>query len=207
MTSLSPIHERMELSTPMPWVCNSTWFDYYIGTHHLWLSRRHGQSLNEPPRATLTTQMTRHLIRLSIGTILLASCMGCTQIAIRRNIEDALNSLRLLRVAEESYRVKLGHNRYGTLKELYNAGLIDAELRSGTKAGYRFELAPSETSFKLTVIPIRYGTTCDWSFYLDESGVIRGQTSKRGANVHDPRIGKQWHSHANLTRMLLSVLS
>lgn len=135
--------------------------------------------------------MTRHLILLSIGTILLASHMGCTQISIRRNIENALNSLRLLRVAEESYRVKLEHHKYGTLEELHNAGLIDAELASGTKDGYRFELAPLETTFKLTANPIQYGKTGDWSFYLDESGVIRGQTSNREANAHDPPIGKQ----------------
>jgi hypothetical protein len=97
----------------------------------------------------------------------------------------------LLRVAEESYRVKLKHHRYGTLEELYNASLIDAELGSGTKAGYRFQLAPLETSFKLTAVPIQYGKTGDWSFYLDESGVIRGQTSNREANAHDPPIGKQ----------------
>lgn len=107
------------------------------------------------------------------------------------NIENALNSLRLLRVAEESYRLKLEHHRYGTLQELYNAGLIDAELGSGTKAGYRFKLVPLETSFKVTATPIQYGTTGDWSFYLDESGVIRGQTSNREANEHDPAIGKQ----------------
>jgi hypothetical protein len=107
------------------------------------------------------------------------------------NLESALNSLRLLRVAQESYRVKLEHDRYGTLEELYHAGLIDAELGSGTKAGYRFELASLETSFKVTAVPIQYGRTGDWSFYLDESGVIRGQTSNREANAHDPPIGKQ----------------
>ena len=107
------------------------------------------------------------------------------------NIENALNSLRLLRVAEESYRVKLQHQRYGTLEELHNAGLIDAELGSGTKAGYRFELTPLETSFKLTAVPIQYGRTGDWSFYVDESGVIRGQTSNREPNAQDPPIGNQ----------------
>lgn len=111
--------------------------------------------------------------------------------SIRMNIENSLNSLRLLRVAEESYRVKLEHHRYGTLEELYKAGLIDAELGSGTKAGYRFELVPLETSFKVTAVPIQYGRTGDWSFYLDESGVIRGQTSNREANAHDPPIGNQ----------------
>src|ERR1044072_1614212 len=130
--------------------------------------------------------MTRHLIQLSIGMILLASCTGCTQISIRLNIENALTSLRSLRIAEESYRFKLEHHRYGALEELYNAGLIDAELGSGTKAGYRFVLAPLETSFKLTAIPVEYGRTGDWSFYLDESGVIRGQTSNREPNAQDP---------------------
>ena len=135
--------------------------------------------------------MTRHLIRLAIGIILVASCMGCTQLSIRLNIENALNSLRQLRVAEESHRVKLEHHRYGTLEDLHQAGLIDAELASGTKSGYRFELTPSETSFKLTATPIQYGSTGDWSFYLDESGVIRGQTSNREANAEDSPIGNQ----------------
>jgi hypothetical protein len=112
-------------------------------------------------------------------------------LSIRLNIENALKSLRLLRVAEESYRVKLEHHRYGTLEELYKAGLIDGELGAGTKAGYRFELAALETSFKVTATPIQYGKTGDRSFYLDESGVIRGQTSNREANAHDSPIGNQ----------------
>ena len=141
--------------------------------------------------ALVRKKLTTHLIPLSIGTILLASCTGCTQISIRMNIESALNSLRLLKVAEESYRVKLQHQRYGTLEELHNAGLIDAELSSGTKAGYSFELAPSERSFKVTAVPIQYGRTGDWSFYVDESGVIRGHTSNRQPNGHDPPIGNQ----------------
>jgi hypothetical protein len=121
------------------------------------------------------------------------------------NIESALNSLRLLRVAEESYRFKLEHHRYGTLEELYNAGLIDAELGSGTKDGYRFELAPLEISFKLTAIPNQYGRTGDWSFYLDESGVIRGQTSNRdqmdtihrseNSDIHRNRLLRQGPSN------------
>lgn len=117
--------------------------------------------------------------------------MGCTNLSIRLNIESAVNSLRSVRVAEESYRGKLAPHKYGTLEELYKAGLIDAELGSGTKAGYRFELVASKTSFKLTATPIQYGSTGDWSFYLDESGVIRGQTSNREANAEDSPIGNQ----------------
>ena len=82
-------------------------------------------------------------------------------------------------------------HRYETLKELHKTGLIDAALGSGSKAGYRFELAALETSFKLTAIPVQYAETGDWSFYLDESGVIRGHTSNREATADDPLIGKQ----------------
>ena len=132
-----------------------------------------------------------HLIRLSLGTFLLTSLTGCNELSMRLNTESAIKSLRLLSVAEELYRAKPGHFRYGTLEELYDARLIDAELASGTKAGYRFELTPLKTSFKLTAIPLQHGTTGYASFYLDESGLIRGHTENRVANGNDSPIGSQ----------------
>ena len=130
-------------------------------------------------------------MRLLIGTFLLASLTGCTELSMRLNTEGALKSLRLLSVAEELYRAKPGHIRYGTLRELYEERLIDAELASGTKAGYRFELTPLETSFRLTAVPIQHGTTGYGSFYLDESGLIRGHSENREPNVNDSPIGPQ----------------
>jgi competence protein ComGC len=123
--------------------------------------------------------------------ITVAGLLSCAQTRLRLNQVGAESSLKLIRKAQSVYRLQ-NENRFGTLQELHAAGLIDAELASGTKGGYRYDLRAAQDSYTATAVPVEYDVTGSWSFYLDQSGVIRGSPTRgRTAGVNDPPIRYQ----------------
>ncbi|HEX7774019.1 MAG TPA: hypothetical protein VF435_16470 [Pyrinomonadaceae bacterium] len=100
--------------------------------------------------------------------------------------------MRLIRKAETIYRSQNNRNRFGTLQELHSACLIDAELASGTNRGYQYDIRVGKDSYTVTAVPLEYDVTGSWSFYLDESGVVRGSPTKgRTASINDSPIKDQ----------------
>jgi hypothetical protein len=97
-------------------------------------------------------------------------------IAISTSEGAAMKSLRALLSAETTFQRKGGE--YGDLKELHTAGLIDDDLASGLKGGYRFIIAVKKStlttppSIDLIARPGKYGKSARRSFYLSESGVL-----------------------------------
>lgn len=88
------------------------------------------------------------LVVAGIGTIALT-----TRASENRGEERAaraIESMRTLRQAQIKFREQDldqdGVKDFGTLAELGMAGLIDADLASGIKDGYRFEVGPSQVS-------------------------------------------------------------
>lgn len=110
--------------------------------------------------------------------IVMAGLPSCQQTRYRLNEIGAQSSLRLIRKAEATYRSQDGQNRFGTLQQLHSSGLIDADLASGAKNGYRFDVRVGKDSFTAIATPQEYDVTGSWSYYLDESGVIRGNVTK-----------------------------
>jgi len=98
------------------------------------------------------------------------------------NEGSAQSSLRTLHAAEATYQATKGAGNFGALSELAAEGLIDSRLATGTKSGYKFtvELTTNETNypgFAVVGVPMTYGgveATGIRSFYVDETGVIRG---------------------------------
>jgi len=98
------------------------------------------------------------------------------------NEGSAQSSLRTLHAAEATYQATKGAGNFGTLSELAAEGLIDSRLATGTKSGYKFtvELTTNEMNypgFAVVGVPMTYGgveATGTRSFYVDETGVIRG---------------------------------
>jgi len=94
----------------------------------------------------------------------------------------AQSSLRTLHAAEATYQATKGAGSFGTLSELAAEGLIDQKLATGTKSGYKFtvEVTTNEMNypgFAVVGVPMTYGgveATGIRSFYVDETGVIRG---------------------------------
>ena len=101
----------------------------------------------------------------------------------------AIGSLRALAEAQNTYQASAGNGEFGTLEELDEAALLDAQLASGVKHGYRFEVEVYEGSYALTASPVLYPDTGARSFYSSETGVIRA-ADKRGlsADENDPAL-------------------
>ncbi len=107
----------------------------------------------------------------------------------------AIRDVRTLHSAEITYQAISGNGNSGTLNQLYTAGLINQSLASGSNHGYNFTCtivnatATTPASFKISAVPINYGVSGIRSFYIDESGVIRG-ADKNGApaDENDPAI-------------------
>lgn len=112
-----------------------------------------------------------------------------------RNEDCAISDLRTLHSAEITYQATSGNGNYGTINQLFVAGLVNELLARGYADGYNFNITftvrtmTSEASFKITAVPINYGVTGIRSFYIDPSGVIRG-ADKQGApaTADDPPI-------------------
>ena len=128
---------------------------------------------------------------LSLGVLLLdlpALEAEWNESEIEATEKDALDSLKIIAFAVDSYR-----NKYPHLPEsLANlappargkssaeaAGLLEADLAKGTKDGYVFRYvivgandvgAPAK--YELSATPLRYGTTGRRSFFRDSNGVF-----------------------------------
>jgi hypothetical protein len=82
------------------------------------------------------------------------------------------------------------------------AGLIDAELAAGSKGGYNYRcrIVPprpgatgtdedGQDGFELAAAPVEYGKSGQRSFFLDSTGVLRGDDKKGAvATITDPVI-------------------
>ena len=119
----------------------------------------------------------------------------CTNGSIIENEQCTIGSLRTLHGSEMTYASTYGNGSYTSLAELARLGLIEERLGSGQLRGYSFSVftfpqTPTvPATFKITATPQIYGTTGIRSFFMDESGVIRG-ADKHGepANENDPPI-------------------
>ena len=110
----------------------------------------------------------------------------------------AVWTMRFFTSAEAAYQSTAGRGRlYGTLKQLRDYQLIDEVLAEGIRDGYLFRVttdpgSPTEpASFEVRAIPLQYGVTGRWSFYIDETYVLRGD-DKGGdeANSNDPEYAR-----------------
>ena len=104
---------------------------------------------------------------------------------------NAFRNLQLLYEAEKLFQSRSGGRRYGSMEELRAYGLIDAELASGLKQGYRFEVVLHEDRFEGHAIPITNGyfwpgTTGKRSFFINNKYWFTSADKKGGrADVDD----------------------
>lgn len=124
-----------------------------------------------------------------------AATAGDPPVPINCGESGAILSMRTLHSAEITYGATAGNGNYGTLKQLAQTGLINSFLATGTHCGYLFTISTTAAStnaparFAVKAVPVQYGVTGFRSYYVDESGVIRG--ADRGgaeATADDPPI-------------------
>jgi type II secretory pathway pseudopilin PulG len=92
-----------------------------------------------------------------------------------------LRGLRTIHEAEQTYQATTGNGQYGTLADLQRDSLITADLASGEKSGYRFKVevfkstSDRPATFAVVAVPTDYGSSGRRSFFVDETGVLRGE--------------------------------
>ena len=91
---------------------------------------------------------------------------------IASNEAIAKGALRMLVSAETAFQTDKGKGSFGSLEQLSEQGLVYKDLLE--KHGYKIELIVSGTKFEATAVPLEYGKTGTMSFFIDESGVLRG---------------------------------
>ena len=133
---------------------------------------------------------------------------------IAANQASAVGSLRTLNTAEVTYAStyntgysstlgNLGPPPAGTNPVATAAGLVDEVLSGGggaatvsSKSGYGFAYTPSGTDtsgrinmYNITATPISAGTTGTNSYYTDQSGVIRQNSTAVAGSTDSPLAG------------------
>lgn len=146
---------------------------------------------------------------LSVGLVLLdlpALAFEWDAQEIETTERGAIDGLKRIAEAVEAYRIrylrlpdslsKLGPTSKGAAPSADAAGLLDAELASGAKNGYKFRLVIAGANtvgaaarYELAATPEVYGRTGRRSFFSDTSGVIRGADHQGGVGSEmDPRV-------------------
>jgi hypothetical protein len=151
---------------------------------------------------------------LSVGLVLLdipAMAKQWEQADLDAQEDNAIANLREIARALDTYQ-----RAYGTLPDGLAelgpgppngvspeaAGLLDAELAAGSKGGYsiRYNVIPmvsgsmdesseKKETFAITASPREYGKTGKRSFFLDSTGILRGDDKQGGiATYTDPAI-------------------
>ncbi len=115
-----------------------------------------------------------------------------------QNERFVIRSLRTLHSAQMTYNATSGGGNYGTLQNLVQADLIDSALATGLKYGYSYQIITTDWSaaipstaatLRITATPLGYRKTGRRSFFIDESGVLRGaDKSGAAATIADPEI-------------------
>ncbi|MEP6635462.1 MAG: DUF3352 domain-containing protein [Acidobacteriota bacterium] len=105
--------------------------------------------------------------------LMIAGISGATEPSSQgANESVAKSALRTIVSAEATYQATTGDGNYGTLEGMVKEGLLSKDMIE--KYGYRIELTCSGTSFEARATPLEYGKTGKMSFFIDETGLIRG---------------------------------
>jgi hypothetical protein len=95
------------------------------------------------------------------------------------NESIARSLLQTVASAEATFQSTKGDGKYGTLEELLTEGLISKDLLE--KYGYKIDVTAASNSFEAIATPVEYGRTGRLSFFVDQSGVLRGGDRAGGA--------------------------
>ena len=96
----------------------------------------------------------------------------------------AMGGMSMIANAEKSHKENEGKGSYGSLDDLVKQKLVQKEFLESY--GYKFEVTALGDHFEATAMPVEYGKTGKRSFFVDQSGVVRGDDHGGGpANALD----------------------
>jgi type IV pilus assembly protein PilA len=70
------------------------------------------------------------------------------------------------------------------------ANLIERDLASGEKGGYKFTLTPTATGYTISVVPSQFGTSGDKTYFSDPDMRIHAHSGPEPATANDPVMGE-----------------
>jgi hypothetical protein len=88
---------------------------------------------------------------------------------------DVIQRLRDIRAAETTFRER--HSRFGAVAALFADGLLAPRTTDDAEGAFRFEFSADLNGYAVAAIPAKRDDRYQyvgWSFFLDDSGVIRG---------------------------------
>lgn len=118
-------------------------------------------------------------------------------VSIRTENESyAVGSLRVIHGAQITYLSTYGSGQFGTPEQLFNSNLVTTGfVLSYIWRGYvaTFTVTPQTMTepsrFTVAIVPVVYGRTGKNSYFIDETGVLRGGDKNGGpANQSDPPV-------------------
>ncbi len=103
------------------------------------------------------------------------------------NERTTIAALYMISHAQDQYKSGKGAGSYGTLDQLIEEDMVQKDLIE--KHGYKIELTLTGTRFEITAVPTEYGKTGKTSYYIDQTGVLRGADHAGAtATMSDRRI-------------------
>lgn len=141
--------------------------------------------------------MTRCILTCILSLVLLV-LVGVVAVALpifpaaglATSESSAVYHLLTLKEAELKFKATTGRGHFGTMSELKEEKLIDADLASGLKDGYCFVLTTTSEAFEVRAAPAKYPADGRRSFYFSlDDGIIRA-ADKQGlaADANDPPL-------------------
>lgn len=104
-----------------------------------------------------------------------------------QNEMSAIGMLNYFATQETAYKAGAGKGSYGSLQQLVDAKLFPLE--AFDKYGYKLEATVMGDQFEATAVPREYGKNGKRSFFVDKSGVVRGDDHGGGpATVADKPV-------------------
>jgi hypothetical protein len=102
----------------------------------------------------------------------------------------AIQTLYHIAAAQHGYKNDKKKERYGTLEELREEGLVEKDFLTG-ETGYKYELNAGADKFEVIATPRNYGKTGRRSFRIDDNLDVRGADHKgERATADDPKVGR-----------------
>ena len=99
----------------------------------------------------------------------------------------AISVLHLIASGEENYKKTAGNGTYGSIDELVEHKMLGKEMLD--KYGYRFVISTNPHGFEAVATPLEYGKSGKRSFFIDQSGVVRGDDKGGGpATIADKPV-------------------
>ncbi len=140
--------------------------------------------------ATNEGDVVMHEVRLPVSlvrTYALTIAVAAKDSQVLMNETMAVYALNRIAAAQSAYKDDRKKGRYATLEELIAEELLEQTFLENME--YKFELEVAVEKFEVSATPKTYGKSGRRSFFIDNTGTVRG-ADHRGepANTDDPAV-------------------